>query len=109
MDKLTSILNHTQESTMNTSCSSYATPSLTTPLTRRVASNWATAARAWWTRWMAPRHAQKTEAELTALDGLSADTLKDIGAPEWMYERAQRAQERTRHGGLFERDTIHWR
>ncbi len=94
---------------MNTTCSSYATPSLTAPFTRRVANLWAATAGAWWARWMAPRPAAKTEAELTALDGLSAYTLKDIGAPEWVQERVLRAQERARHGGLFERDSLHWR
>ena len=58
---------------------------------------------------MAPRKARLTQADLTALDGLTAETLKDIGAPEWMYERAQRAQERAYQGGLFEQDTLHWR
>lgn len=95
---------------MNTTCSSYATPSLTAPLlTRRVVSIFAATAGAWWARWMAPRPAAKTEAELTALDGLSAYTLKDIGAPEWVHDRARRAHERARQGGLFERDSLHWR
>lgn len=95
---------------MNTTCSSYATPSLTAPLlTRRVVSIVAATAGAWWAHWTAPRPAAKTEAELTALDGLSAYTLKDIGAPEWVQERVLRAQERARHGGLFERDSLHWR
>jgi hypothetical protein len=58
---------------------------------------------------MAPRLARRTACELTALDGLTAETLKDIGAPEWIYERALRAQKRARQGGLFERDSLHWR
>jgi len=33
-----------------------------------------------------------TDDQLTALDGLSAETLKDIGAPEWMQERARPAR-----------------
>lgn len=94
---------------MNTPCSSHATPSLTAPFTGRVASLWAATAGAWWARWMAPRQAHRSEGELTALDGLSAETLKDIGAPEWVQDRALRAQERARHRGLFERDSLHWR
>jgi hypothetical protein len=58
---------------------------------------------------MAPRQTRRTETNLTALDGLTAETLKDIGAPEWMYERALRTQERALQGGLFERDSLHWR
>lgn len=50
-----------------------------------------------------------TEAELTALDGLSAETLKDIGAPEWLQDQAYRAKERAHQGGVFERDSLHWR
>jgi hypothetical protein len=59
--------------------------------------------------WRASRQARRTACELTALDGLRADTLKDIGAPEWMVERAHRAENRARQGGLFERDSLHWR
>jgi hypothetical protein len=58
---------------------------------------------------MDPRKTHLTDNELTALDGLTAETLKDIGAPEWMQARAIRAHERARHGGLFERDSLHWR
>ncbi|MDR3368344.1 hypothetical protein [Rhodoferax sp.] len=94
---------------MNTACS----PSTISPLvplnTQRAVDTWVLAVRAWWTRRMAPRKAHLTQADLTALDGLTEETLKDIGAPEWMYERAHRAQERAWQGGLFERDSIHWR
>jgi hypothetical protein len=59
--------------------------------------------------WRASRQARRTACELTALDGLSAHSLKDIGAPEWMVERAWHIETRARQGGLFERDSIHWR
>ena len=44
-----------------------------------------------------------------SLDGLSAETLKDIGAPEWLQAQAYHAHARTRHGGLFERESLYWR
>jgi len=91
---------------MNTAYSQCATHPLTT---HRVASTWTATARAWWARWMAPHQTQQTESDLTALDGLTAKTLKDIGAPEWMHARALRTEERARQGGLFERDSLHWR
>ena len=37
--------------------------------------------------WRAPRALQ--ESDLGALAGLSPKTLRDIGAPEWVQERAQ--------------------
>jgi hypothetical protein len=49
------------------------------------------------------------ESQLNALDGLSAETLKDIGAPEWLQEQTQRAHDRAWQGGLLERDSLHWR
>lgn len=94
---------------MNTACNPCTTSALTPLQTRRFVNTWVARARAWWTRWTAPRHAPHTESELTALDGLTAETLKDIGAPEWLQERALRTQERARQGGLFERDSLHWR
>ena len=94
---------------MNTAYSQCTTSPSAPLTTHRAVSTWFATARAWWARWMTARKTQRTEGELTALDGLSADTLKDIGAPEWMYERALRAQERARQGGLFERDSLHWR
>jgi hypothetical protein len=60
-------------------------------------------------RLKAVRQAKMTEEDLTALDGLSAETLRDIGAPEWLQDRAHRAKERAHQGGLFERDSLHWR
>lgn len=94
---------------MDTTCSQCIAspmPLLTTP---RTISAWAATARAWWTHWTTPRQTHRTESELRALDGLTAEALKDIGAPEWVLERSLRAQERARQGGLFERDALHWR
>jgi hypothetical protein len=70
---------------------------------------WSDAARDFFGRLMPPRQPRMSERDLTALDGLSAETLKDIGAPEWMQEGARRSANRAQQGGLFERDTINWR
>ncbi len=94
---------------MNTTCISYATPSLRVPLIRHVVDIGAATTGAWWARWMAVRQARRAISELDTLDGLNVHTLKDLGAPEWMVERTHRTQERARQGGLFERDTLHWR
>lgn len=94
---------------MNTTCSQYTATAYPPPQARHIISRWIGTARARWTRWNTQRQRQKAEDELTALDGLAAETLKDIGAPEWMQARAQRAQERARQGGLFERESLHWR
>jgi hypothetical protein len=94
---------------MDTTCSQCITspmPLLTTP---RALSAWAATTRAWWKRLTQPRQTQRTESELRALDGLTAETLKDIGVPEWVLERSLRSQEHARQGGLFERDSLHWR
>jgi hypothetical protein len=109
IDKLTNIVNQSQESTMNTACSPCATSPATPLTTPRAVSNWTATARAWWTRWKAARQARRAICELSTLDGLNAEILKDIGAPEWMYERALRIETRARQGGLFERDSMHWR
>ena len=69
----------------------------------------AVTAGAWWARWLMPRQPRSTQSELTALDGVTAETLKDIGAPEWMQERARSAHELSRQGGLLERESLHWR
>ncbi|HEY8906782.1 MAG TPA: hypothetical protein VIM63_12160 [Rhodoferax sp.] len=94
---------------MNTAYSPCATRPLTPLAMPSAIRTWTAAARAWWARGKTPNQAQQTESQLTALDGLTAETLKDIGAPEWLYERAHRTQERARQGGLFERDSMHWR
>ena len=80
------------------------------PLTaERAVSTRAVTAGAWWARWLMLRQLKSTQSELNALDGLTAETLKDIGAPEWMLERARRAKENSRQGGLLEREFLHWR
>ena len=94
---------------MNTACSPCPTGPLVPLGTPSTVSIWLANIRAWWTHRMAWRKDPFTANDLTTLDGLRADTLKDIGAPEWMIERAWYAQERARQGGLFERDTLHWR
>lgn len=75
----------------------------------QVVTSMQSAAVTWWVRWLMPRQLQRTQSELTALDGLKAETLKDIGAPEWMQQRARRAQELSRQGGRLERESLHWR
>lgn len=94
---------------MNTTCSQYTATPHTPPPARHIFSTWLGLARAWWTRLSSQHQHQKTENKLTELDGLTAETLKDIGAPEWVQARAQRAEERARQGGLFEQDSLHWR
>lgn len=74
----------------------------------RAVSTRAVTAGAWWARWLIPRQIQSTQSELTAPDGLTAETLKDFGEPEWMHERAWRSQERAWQGGLFERASLYW-
>jgi hypothetical protein len=94
---------------MNTACSPCTTRPMSPLAMPSAIRTWAATALAWWTRRKTPNQAPRTESQLTALDGLTAETLKDIGAPDWMYERAQRTQERARQGGLFERESLHWR
>ena len=91
---------------MNTACHPSRPLPLTTPSTVNI---WLTAAASWWRHWQAARQARHSAPDLAALDGLTTETLKDIGAPEWVFERAQRSQERAHQGGLFERDSLHWR
>lgn len=40
--------------------------------------------RAWWAAWRARRHQAELDRAVASLRGLSAHTLRDIGAPEWM-------------------------
>ena len=110
MDKLTSMSNQTLEpTTMNTTCTQYTATAPTLPQARHIFATWLGLASTWWTRRNTQHPVQKTDNELTALDGLTPETLKDIGAPEWVQARAQRAQDRARQGGLFERESLHWR
>lgn len=94
---------------MNTTCSQYTATAHAPTQARHLISRWIGTTRAWWTRGNTQRQLWKTEDELSALDGLTAETLKDIGVPEWMQARAQRVQERARQAGLFERESLHWR
>jgi hypothetical protein len=91
---------------MNTVCNTCTTHPFASLSITSVIGTWKAAARAWWT---GHTRSRKNESELRALDGLSADTLKDIGAPEWLQDQAYRARERAHQGGLFERDSLHWR
>ena len=65
--------------------------------------------RRFWATLMAVRRTRPHERPLASLDGLSAQTLQDIGAPEWLQAQAYDSRERARQGGLFERDSLHWR
>jgi len=94
---------------MNTTCNPCTTAPLAAPATLLAVSAWVNTARTGWARWLATRQPPPTDSKLTALDGLTPKTLKDIGAPEWLQTRAQRAQERARQGGLFERESVYWR
>lgn len=94
---------------MNTACSPCPTRPMSPLAMSSVIRTWVATAHAWWAHRKTANRAQRTESELTALDGLTAETLKDIGAPEWMYERSYHAKNRARQGGLFERDSMHWR
>lgn len=94
---------------MNTACCTCTLAPIAPTTTQRAVGARADTAGTWWARWLPPRQPQRTQSEITALDGLTAETLKDIGAPEWMHERALRAQERARQGGLFERESLYWR
>lgn len=70
---------------------------------------WASVVSRLWASLRSPRRTRPSESQLTALDGLSADMLKDIGAPEWLQEQTRRQQNRARQGGLLEQDSLHWR
>lgn len=94
---------------MNTTCTPYPATAPTQLPARHIFSTWMGLARAWWIGRKTSPPPQNTDNNLTALDGLTPEILKDIGAPEWVQARAQRAQERARQGGVFERDSLHWR
>jgi len=95
---------------MNTVCQSC----VCVPLPQReqattIPPRWASIVGGLWASLMPTRRTRLSESQLTALDGLSANMLKDIGAPEWLQEQTQRQHDRARQGGLMERDTLHWR
>lgn len=64
----------------------------TIPLHRPLLHRWAADLRTRWQQWFAARRAvreqQLDEHDLHVLEGLSAHTLADIGAPEWVRVRA---------------------
>lgn len=72
-------------------------------------NRWGSVVRRFWATLKAVRRPPPHEQQQASLDGLSAETLKDIGAPEWLQARAYRSHERAHQGGLFERDSLHWR
>jgi len=109
IDMLTSMFIQPLETGMNTTCNPCTTAPPAPVVTLRTVSAWLNTARTAWARWLATRQPPPTDDDLTALDGLTAETLKDIGAPEWLQARAQRAQDRARQGGLFERESLLWR
>lgn len=94
---------------MNTFAQPCACSSLPQRNTDSITTRWARAVHSLLQAVRMPRRSRLDEHQLNALDGLSAETLKDIGAPEWLQAQAYRSQERARQGGLFERDSLHWR
>jgi hypothetical protein len=42
-----------------------------------------------------------TDADLRALEGLSAETLRDIGVPDWVAQEAQWRDERRRDALVY--------
>lgn len=94
---------------MNTICQPCACTLLPPGKSDTRLQRWVTVVRHLGTSLMTIRRRRLSESQLTALDGLSAETLKDIGAPEWLQEQVYRSHERARQGGLLERDSLHWR
>ncbi|WP_180126656.1 hypothetical protein [Rhodoferax sp. BLA1] len=87
-------------------CACRALPQDSTP---SLIPRWMGAVRRFWASWKAARRARLELSHLTALDGLNAETLKDIGAPEWLQAQVYTSQQRAHQGGLLERDSLHWR
>jgi len=94
---------------MNTFVQPCACSSLPQRNTDSITKRWARAVRRLWQAVRVPRRSRPDEHKLNTLDGLSAEALKDIGAPEWLQAQAYRSHERAHQGGLFERDSLHWR
>lgn len=94
---------------MNTTCYPRTITPMAPVKARGLMDTWVKVAADFWGRLLPARQRPMSEHDLTALDGLSAETLKDIGAPHWVQERAQRSENRAHQDGLFERDSIYWR
>jgi len=94
---------------MNTVCPPSVCVTLPQSEQNNTIKRWTSAARRFWGSLMATRRTHPREQQLASLDGLSAETLKDIGAPEWLQAQAYRSSERAHQGGLFERDSLYWR
>lgn len=108
-DKLTRTFTQTLEILMNTIAQPCANSALPQRQTTSITARWVAAVRRFWAAWRAPRPSRHDDSQLNSLDGLSAEALKDIGAPEWLQARAYHASQRARQGGLLERDPLHWR
>lgn len=72
-------------------CCAPAPIALHAPWWQRVVDGVAAAVSRWRLRSGAGR--SSAERELAALEGLSPATLRDIGAPEWLQDRAARARD----------------
>ena len=103
------MFNQPLELTMNNAGSLCANTTLDQVEVRLVTRTWVNAVCSLFSHLTRARQPRMTACDLTALDGLSAASLKDIGAPEWVHERAQRSANRAHQGGLFERDSLYWR
>jgi len=94
---------------MITTAQPCANSALPAPQKTGLTTRWAAAVRCFWTARRVPPASQFDDSQLTALDGLSYETLKDIGAPEWLQEQAYHTRQRAHQGGLLEQNTLHWR
>jgi len=108
-DKLTSMSTQPLEITMQTVCQPCACVPLPQHKQDTTLQRWVSVVRRFWATLTAVRRTRPHERPPASLDGLSAETLKDIGAPEWLQAQAYRSHERARQGGLFERDSLYWR
>jgi len=94
---------------MNTIARPCACSALPQDSTSSLIPRWTGAVRRFWASWKTARRARRELKQLRTLDGLNAEALKDIGAPEWLQAQAYRSHERARQGGLFERESLYWR
>ncbi len=99
---LTSMLNQFEEIVMNSTCFDARLGSSAHAEPHPMIHHWVGIARGLLEHLKISHQRSLTESQLTALDGLSAETLKDIGAPDWMQERA-------RPGRWSALDPAYWR